>query len=151
MGGAPVKAEKHTLHAQHAAFGGVVGVARVEVKGGIQIVKRAIAPHVDFAAASLLGRAAIVAHRAGRSGLLQPLLNGNGSGQTACTQQIVAAAVAVAACFNGVGVTLQLLRQPRQGIILPSKANDGATAAPFGHKGGADAADIPGDGKANFF
>ena len=74
MGGLTVEVERDVVDRQAARRRDGILRGRVPGDGGVEIVEDAVTRHEDLAGASLLGRTAVVADRAGPPVLLQPRL-----------------------------------------------------------------------------
>ena len=116
--------------------------------GDVGVVKGARAHHEGLGGAAFLGRAAVITHAAGHLVLGKPILHRGGGEQRGRAQQIVAAAMAMAAGLDRAMLgDAGLLAQARQRIIFAHEGDDGTALAPFAHHGGGNAGDILGDAK----
>ena len=118
----------------------------------VQTVPQPIPGHKGLGGAALLAGAAIEHHGARGLGGLQEGFDAQRSGKSACAQQVVAAAVAVAAVNALVPrQAAALLRKTGESVILCQKADDGPAAAVGGGEGGGDVADALFHREALFF
>ena len=105
--------------------------------------------HEGLGGPAFLGRAAVVAHAAGRPGLGQPVLDRGRGQQGGRTEQVVPAAMAMAAGLDRLRRRdARLLAEARQGIVFPEDRDHGSALARFAHDGGGDAGHGLGDAKA---
>ena len=95
-----------------------------------------------LAAGIFFGGAAIITDGTGQILFRHVFLQGHSSRQGGRAQEIVAAAVAVAALLQGTAAGLVgLLAQAAEGVIFPQQGDDRFAGAVFGDKGGV----LPGD------
>ena len=115
---------------------------------GIDPVENAGAHHESLARTALLAGAAEKLDRAGQAAFLQPRLDRAGGGKRAGAQQIVAAAVTIAASRRRLACAdIGDLPQPCQGVVLAKKGDDRRAAAIAGDKSSLNAARRAADGK----
>ena len=124
----------------HGGSGNNTGVlSRVPGKGAIETGKYALACHAGLSAATLFRRATKHGHCAGFSGFGEILFHQNTRMGTAGTQQIMSAAVSVAAGGNGLLFSHTcLLGKTAQRIELRQQSDVGTTAAIGCGEGGRD-------------
>lgn len=149
VGGDAGEGIRHLNAGGVGAYGDLIGVAGVPGQSGVQIPEHPVSGHEGLSGAALLTGAAVEYHRAVEQSCGNGPFDGNGSGQSTRTQQIVAAAVSAASGFQGLGmIQTGGLRQPGQGIKFPQQADDRPAAAEGTGKGSGNAAQILLDGKA---
>ena len=112
----------------------------------VGVVESAGAHHEGFRRAAFLGRAAVIAHAPRHLVCGEPVLHGGGGEQRGRAEQIVAAAMAMAAGlerarFGHAG----LLAEAGQRVIFAEEGDDGSAFAPFAHQRGGNAGDLLGD------
>ncbi len=119
---------------------------RVPGDGDVGVVEGARAHHEGFRRAAFLGRAAVIAHAARHLVGGKPVLHGGGGEQRGRAEQIVAAAMAMAAGLDRARLRhAGLLAETGQRVIFAEEGDDGTALAPFAHQGGGNAGDILGD------
>ncbi len=111
--------------------------------GDVDVVEGAGLDHEGLAAAALLGRAAVIAHAARQPGRLEVVLERRGGQECGRAQEVVAAAVAVAAGLERARLgDVRLLAQAGQRVVFAEDGDDGPAPAGLAHDRGRQ----PGDG-----
>jgi len=129
------------IHPRHAAG--------VPCHRRIHIIERPVAHHEGLGRPTLFCRAAIIAHAARRAGFLQPVLDGTSRQQRGRAQQVVPAAMPVAARLDLLAIVDPcLLAQARQGIVFAQNRDDRPACPRLAHHGRRNAHDILGHPKA---
>src|SRR3954465_10047516 len=132
--------------------------------GDVGVFKCAGAHHEGFCRAALLRGAAVIAHATRHLVLGKPVLHRRRGEESCGTEQIVTAAMTVAAGLDrtmlpdarlpaaapqrSVPRAARLLAEARQRVIFPHEGNDRSALAPFAHHRGRNARDLLGDAKA---
>ena len=107
------------------------------------------AHHEGFCRAAFLGGAAVIAHAPGHLVGGQPILHGGGGQQRGRAQQIVAAAMAVAAGLDRLRLgDAGLLAEAGQGVVFAEEGDHRPAFAPFAHQRGRNVSDILGDAES---
>ena len=113
------------MFAVRAGRARLVAVAGMPRHDRVDVLEEPGADHVDLARSAFFGRRAVVAQRAGMPGRRQPVLHGDRRRERAGAEQVVSAAVAGRAFFDGVARRrLRFLRQPGQRVELADDADD---------------------------
>ena len=109
----------------------------------VGVVERARAHHEGFGRAAFFGGAAVIAHAAGHLVGGEPVLDRGGGKQRGGAEQIVAAAMAVAAGFDRPRLgDPGLLAQAGQGVIFAEEGDHRTAFAPFAHHRGRNTGDF---------
>ena len=102
--------------------------------------------HEGFRRAAFLRGTAVIAHAPRHLVLGEPVFHGRGGEQGGGAEQIVAAAMAVAAGFQRPRFRhARFLTEARQGIVFAEEGDDGSAFAPFAHQRGGNPGDLLGD------
>ena len=137
---------------QRRGAGGEGAVGRVPGDGGVHVGEGALADHEGLAAAALFAGTAVVAHGAFQSLFLHDFFQRRGGGDGGDAEQVVPAAVPVAAGdFRFPAVEPRLLAQPGQRVELAEEGDHGAAFAPLAAERRFHAADVVRDAEALFF
>src|SRR3954449_2448912 len=117
--------------------------------GDVGVFECTGAYHEGFCRAALLRGAAVIAHATRHLVLGKPVLHRRRGEESCGTEQIVTAAMAVAAGLDRTMLRdARLLAEARQRVIFPHEGNDRSALAPFAHHRGRNARDLLGDAKA---
>ena len=119
---------------------------RMPGDGDVGVVEGARAHHEGLCRAAFFRGAAVIAHAPRHLVLGEPVLHGGGGEQRGGTEQIVAAAMAVAAGLQRARLGhAGLLAEAGQRVIFAEEGDDGPAFAPFAHQRGGNACDLLGD------